>query len=184
MDWPDSRPHPPGSRSCQVTRCHPNGCKGGKPLSISRRKILRWGAQAKHKIQRIVEEFSALPLESTLVPPLWFPSLSSCLPGPSGLFGSPPPSLAQLLLLLHFSLWFLFRFPWSSWSRELHGLCLWEESEGKSPLLVRLLHEPCIDKLNETDINFTQQHIILINQIKSDSQSTCSEVVRNLIRTV
>lgn len=45
-----------------------------------------------------MEEFSTFPLDFDLVLPLWFPSHSSSLHSPFGLFGSLPPSLALLLL--------------------------------------------------------------------------------------
>ena len=129
----------------------------------------------------MLKEFSALLLEFSLVSPLWFPPvlspeslgsfrLSFCIPG-----------LAAVLF--HFLSWLLFRLPEGAGSGRFVACTSGERMEGEA-LSWSGLCEPSTDKPNETDTNFTQQHIILIHQMKSESQTTCSKVVRNLIKTV
>ena len=129
----------------------------------------------------MLKEFSALLLEFNLVSPLWFPPvlspeslgsfrLSFCIPGLA----------AAAISLLNLASVQASR---GSWNRALRSLCFWGENGGRS-LSWSGLCKPSADKSNETDINFTQQHIILIHQMKSESQTTCFKVVRNLIKTV
>lgn len=114
------------------------------PLADSRSycEILRLNT----KSRRWWKSSQLFPLSLTLCLLSGFP-LASLLHSPLGFGGSPPASLALLLwLLLQFFLWLPFWFPWGSWSRELHSLCFWGKTGGKSPLLVRLQSEPSTHK--------------------------------------
>lgn len=62
---------------------------------------------------------------------------------------------------------------------QLHNQCLKGEPEGDSRPASAQTNKP-----NERDRNFTQCHIVSLNQIESDSQSTDNKMARNLIKMV